>query len=375
MVRSLIEARPALRGARGIGHETSGLSGRDLKASRRGIINPMNSCHAPTAETPTFVRMNAVLTALVPLPDRAETEYAALRAEIEFRAAVIARLEAEIAPVTAALEKFEWEYRARLGGLQAELRAIRDLIATLEDRTVRIHARMVADPNGMLGDLFDREELRQIGEMFGIEIPANWFQAADHDERRERESDWRFFGRDREDPDLEQEEERRRIRWREKRRLPKETEAELRTLFRSLARRFHPDLCDSEHDRMRRQEIMLRINEAWHHRDLHMLQRIDRESAHEGGRDARASFVERVLWARAECRRLDERIDALTRQLRALRASDTFPLWFNPSLGNSVISQRATALRIDIANAHRQEDEVKDAFRQALRYYAMAMSA
>ena len=318
--------------------------------------------------------MSAVLTALVPLPDRAEAEYAALRAQIEFRTAVIAGLEAEIAPVTAALERFEWEYRARLGSLQAELRAIRDQIATLEDRTVRIHARMVADPNGMLGDLFDREELRQIGEMFGIEIPPSWFRGAEHDERRERESDWRFFGRDRDDPDPAAAEENRRIRWREKRRLPQETETELRTLFRSLARRFHPDLCDSEHDRLRRQEMMLRINEAWHHRDLPMLQRIDRESAHEGGRDARASFVERVLWARAECRRLDERIDALTRQLRALRASDTFPLWFNPSLGNSVISQRATALRIDIANAHRQADEVKDAFRQALRYYATAMS-
>ncbi len=338
------------------------------------MIRPMSSRHASTIETSTFTRMSAVLTALVPLPDRAETEYAALRAEIALRAAVIARLEAEIEPVTAALEQFEWEHRSRLGGLQAELRAIRDLIATLEDRTVRIHARVVADPNGMLGDLFDREELRQIGEMFGIEIPPSWFQAADHDERRDRESDWRFFGRDREDPDPARAEERRRIRWREKRRLPKATETELRTLFRSLARRFHPDLCDSEQDRLRRQEMMLRINEAWHHRDLHMLQRIDRESAHEGGRDARGSFAERVLWARAECGRLDERIDALTRQLRALRASDTFPLWFNPSLGNSVISQRATALRIDIANAHRRADEVKDAFRQALRYYAMAMS-
>ncbi|CAA9565155.1 MAG: hypothetical protein AVDCRST_MAG87-1890 [uncultured Thermomicrobiales bacterium] len=339
------------------------------------MINPMSSSLAPTPETPTFTRISTVRTALVPLPDRAEAEYAALRAEIEFRAAVIARLEAEIAPVTAALEKFEWEYRARLGGLQAELRAIRDLIATLEDRTVRIHARMVADPNGMLGDLFDREELRQIGEMFGIEIPASWFRAADHDEQRERESDWRFFGRDRDDPDPAQAEERRRLRWREKRRLPKDTETELRTLFRSLARRFHPDLCDSEHDRQRRQEMMHRINEAWHEQDLQMLQHIDRESAHEGGRDARASFAERVLWARAECGRLDARIDALTRQLGALRASDTFPLWFNPSLGNSVITQRATALRIDIATAHHQADEVKAAFRQALRYYATAMSA
>ncbi len=121
--------------------------------------------------------------------------------------------------------------------------------------------------------------------------------------------------------------------------------------------------------------MMLRINNAWHDQDLDLLRGIDRESAHEGGRDARGSFAERVRWARAECLRLDERIGELTRRLQALRASDTFPLWFNPTLGNSVISQRATALRIDIANAHRQADEAKDAFRQALRYYATAMSA
>jgi len=313
---------------------------------------------------------------LVRIPDRDELEYDALCAEIEFRAGVITRLDAEIQPLVAALETFEWAYKARLGRLQAELHAIRNLIGTLEDRTVRIHARMVADPNGMLGDLFDRGELREIGEMFGIEIPASWFRAADHDERRERETAWRFFGdgpQGRANPG--EAEEIRRMRRKHKPRLPEKTAIELRTLYRSLARRFHPDLCDSEHDRRRRQEMMLRINSAWHNQDLDLLRGIDRESAHEGGRDARGSFAERVLWARGECLRLDERIGELTRRVQALRASDTFPLWFNPTLGKSVISQRTTALRIDIANAHRQADEAKDAFRQALRYYAAAMSA
>ncbi len=138
--------------------------------------------------------MKALPHSLVRIPDRDELEFAALCAGIEFRAGAITGLEAEIQPLVAALEKFEWEYKARLGHLQSELRSIGELVATLEDRTVRIHARMVADPNGILGDLFDREELREIGEMFGIEIPPTWFRAADHDERRERESAWRFFG-------------------------------------------------------------------------------------------------------------------------------------------------------------------------------------
>ncbi len=307
--------------------------------------------------------------ALVPLPDPDEREYAALRAEHQLRLAQLARLDAEIAPLVAALEKFEWEYSARLGVLQQELAGIRSLIERLEHRTARIHARLMADPHGMLGDLFDREELREIGEMFGIEIPPSWFRGSEEPEpAHDAGHAWDFFeghgfrG--------EGEEVRRRSR---KPRLAEDVMREIRTLYRGLARRFHPDLSDDPEDLIRRQEIMLRINAAWHDQDLEALRTLEHETAHEMGRSHGSPLAHRIPWLRQECLRLDRRIEALTGQLQALRASDTFPLWFNPALGNSVISQRATALRIDIATAHHHADLAKEAFRQALLHYSVAM--
>ncbi len=323
----------------------------------------------PTLTSPTTSSARGVPCTLVPLPDPDEREYADLRARQRLCIARIEALDAEIAPLVVALEKFEWEYQARLGVLQLELGSIRSLIERLEHRTARIHARLMADPNGMLGDLFDREELRDIGEMFGIEIPASWFQASE-DARRDDDAEhaWNHFeghgfrG--------EGEEPRRR---QHKPRLADEVVREMRTLYRGLARRFHPDLAEDDEDMARRQEVMLQINAAWHDQDLDALRDLEHRTAHEAGRSWRSSLAQRIPWLRQECVRLDRQIEALTAQLHALRASDTFPLWFNPSLGNSVISQRATALRIEIATAHHHADLAKDAFRQALQYYSVAI--
>lgn len=307
--------------------------------------------------------------ALVPLPTPDQHEYAILRAEQQLRLAQIARLDAEIAPLVVALEKFEWEYTARLGVLQREIHGIRALIERLEHRTARIHARLMADPNGVLGDLFDREELREIGEMFGIEIPPSWFRAGEEaGQDEDARHGWNPFdghGFRGEDP-----EPLRRMR---KPRLANDAAREMRTLFRGLARRFHPDLAEDDDDLARRQELMLQINAAWHDQDLDALRNLEHETAHEAGRSRQSSLAHRIPWLRQECVRLDRQIEALTAQLQSLRASDTFPLWFNPALGNSVISQRATALRIDIATAHHHADRAKDAFRQALLHYSIAI--
>jgi hypothetical protein len=329
----------------------------------------MSSHHfSSSTPTQTATMIHTTAWALVPLPSPDEREYATLRAAQELRLAQIARLDAEIAPLLAALEKFEWDYKARLGVLQQELRGIRALIDRLEHRTARIHARLMADPNGILGDLFDREELREIGEMFGIEIPPSWFRASEEVERDDdADYAWDFFSGQRFRGDGE--ELGRRLR---KHRLPGPVVQEMRTLYRGLARRFHPDLAEDDEDLTRRQEMMLQINAAWHDQDLEALRGLEHETAHEAGRSHRSTVAQRILWLRQECVRLDRRIEALTAQLRALRASDTFPLWFNPALGDSVISQRATTLRIEIATAHHHADLARDAFRQALMQYTVA---
>lgn len=311
---------------------------------------------------------------MVCLPDPAEMEFDRLQGEIRLRNIRIQDIEAEIAPLDAAFSAFEWTYRSRLGPLQTELRSIRGQCEIIEHRTIRIHARLVADPDGVLGDLFTREELNEIGEMFGIEIPPSWFAKEDDGARQEQERAWRFHqatGRN----DAEEEEILRQMRrQRRSRALPEEERQELRRLYLSLARSCHPDLASDDQDRARRDDLMLRINDAWHRQDLAALREVDRDRGGVFGWRALANWAERALWAQAECVRLDEQIAMLMARLHALRTNETHALWFNQALGESVITQRATALRIDIANATHRLDEAKEGFRQALRHFAASVA-
>lgn len=307
--------------------------------------------------------------ALVALPQPEEREFSFLQGEIRLRHIHIQKLEQEIGPLIAALEAFEWEYKARVGTLQSELRSIRQEIETIESRTARLHARLVADPDGILGEVFTREELQEIGDLFGIEVPASWFTGDDEPGRRERDRTWSFHRESNEDGgEHEWLRNQRRVTHRA------EPDAETRSLYRKLARMCHPDLAVDDADRSRRQELMRRINAAWHARDLSALQDIEQDRIATVGWSALRSWAERLVWARRELVRLDDRILGLTARLRSLRANDTFPLWFNSSLGNSVIANRVTTLRIDIANAQHHLDQARESFRQALRHYASVIA-
>jgi hypothetical protein len=325
-----------------------------------------------SAIAPTTTTSNCHVRALECLPSSEQRDFAFLAAEITFRRAHIARLDAEIAPVVAALEKFEWEYRARLGKLQTELSDLLGIVERLEHRSVRIHARVVADPDGILGDLFTRDELNEIGEMFGIEIPASWFAPDESDVGQDRERAWRYFRDD--NQDRAEEEALGCMQRNYRRHLPGDERNEIRALYLRLARLCHPDLATDDADRSQRDELMLRINDAWHAQDIDALRSVEQDRGGILGWRAFTSWADRVLWARRECVRLDEQVIGLTERLRTLRGSDTFPLWFNAALGSSVITQRAVTLRIDIANAHHRVDEAKESFRQALHHYAAAVA-
>lgn len=297
---------------------------------------------------------------------RDERDYARLLTMINARNGQIADLETAISPLERALEKFEWEYQARLSGLLTELRDLRGTTERIEHRTARIHARLVCDPDGILGDLFDRADLDEIGQLFGIEIPESWF-GPDEDGQRDKFA-WDFAAGNA----SAEEEILRRLRQRQREPFVRDADPEIRTLYRELARQFHPDLATDDLERGTRQEMMLRINAAWQDRDFTTLQRIHQETEHLMPNWHRSLIATRLNWAKRECARLDERIGALEQRLQTLRRSDTFPLWFNAELGNSVISRQTLALRSDIARQKERLDAAKEAFRQALHAFAAA---
>lgn len=339
--------------------DTGSLSGL-LSWGMESLPSSTESAHVPTSVLPS--------TSLVRRVSDDELEYIELLLRIDWRTAQVAALEEELGPLQRAFERFEWEYSQRLGHLQADLRRLRESIELIEHRTARIHARLVADPTGIMGDLFDQDELREIGDMFGIDVPDEWFAQA-RPGRHGRARDWDYADGQQDDAE---EEILRRLQRQNRKRVPEETAAELRRRYRELARRFHPDLAGSEGERMMRQEIMLRINHAWHCQDLDALRAIDQEMETFLPGWSGSRFAARVAWARRECARLDANAHELVGRIRRLRASKTFPLWFNSTLGRTVITQRALAIGHDIERERERLEEAKRGFTQALAHYAAA---
>ncbi|MGN6030165.1 MAG: hypothetical protein ACTHQE_00740 [Thermomicrobiales bacterium] len=329
---------------------------------------PQSSLHASTSDAPSRS------LAIVHIPSDDHQRYDALLRDIDRRTIHLAQLEGDLAPLLRALEQFEWHYNSTLGGLQREVRTARIQRETIEHWTTRIHARVVADPHHVMGDLFSEEELRQIGTMFGVDLPESWFESArEAEERQRREAEAEgFFGGN---TAAEEEILRRMLRGRGDRdRLPDEVEQEIRSLHRGLARRFHPDLATTEAERQLCQDMMLRINDAWHNRDLAALRDLDEQSGHLEGTSSDRGILRRIHWAQQECIRLDGLIEGLTAKLASLRSSSTFPLWFNPTLARTVITQRASVLKMDLTSETQRLDDAREAFRHALASYAVTVA-
>jgi hypothetical protein len=297
-----------------------------------------------------------------------EHEYAELRLRIAWRERHIDALEAELRPLQQAFETFEWSYTQRVGRLVAELQALRATIERMESRTVRIHARLVSDPDGVLGDLFDRDELREIGEMFGIEVPDEWFARA-RPGGRQGDPDWAWG-----EESSAEEEILRRLRREGRPPMGREAAQALRAKYRELARRFHPDLAESDEERVFRQEVMLRINHAWQCGDIEALRDLEGEMERLVPGWSASHMAHRVAWARREHARLCDQAATLVRRIRQLRGSKTFPLWFNAALGQSTIASRAASLERDIAREEERLDEARLAFQQALAHYAVSIA-
>ena len=297
-----------------------------------------------------------------------EHEYAELTIRIAWRERHIDALEAELRPLQQAFETFEWTYTQRVGRLATELQTLRETVERLHERTTRIHARLVSDPDGVLGALFDRDELREIGEMFGIEVPDDWFAQA-RQGGRHGDPDWAWGN-----GDSAEEEILRRLRRESRPRLAHEDAMELRTRYRMLARRFHPDLAESDEERLFRQEVMLRINHAWQCCDIDALRDIEMELERIVPGWSASHIAHRLAWARREHARLTDQADTLMRRIRQLRRSKTFPLWFNPTLGQSTIASRTAALQRDIEREQERLEDARVAFQQALAHYAVTIA-
>jgi hypothetical protein len=112
---------------------------------------------------------------------------------------------------------------------------------------------------------------------------------------------------------------------------------EARTLYRDLARRFHPDLATSDEDRVQREAVMQQVNRAYADLDLVALRRFARET--DPARVAQFSLDDKIRWAEGEIARLDRVIEGQTAELARLQDTRAYRLWLQQQAGQAVFSR------------------------------------
>jgi hypothetical protein len=126
----------------------------------------------------------------------------------------------------------------------------------------------------------------------------------------------------------------------------------MKSIFRALAKRFHPDLVTDAKVKIWRQGIMAQINEAYAAQDMAALrkftERPDRpEEVVEKTREQRIADMHK------EIRRLDQVIRNLERELKELINSHTVKLMLEVSIasqqGRDLLKEMADGMRVEIA--------------------------
>lgn len=241
----------------------------------------------------------------------ADPELRQLEDELADRKERIAQLQIELSDTRIDLARFEYELEVRLGGYMRRLQSLREKV----------------------------DELR-------------------------RKASWKAQWGDREDaPDFEEEvSEQYRRTWRKRPSPPKpppevhlndQDAAELKRLFYSLAKRFHPDLATDPSEKKRRQDIMVKVNEAYSSKDLRALRELMKQPdviLEEPIKSRQRMMAE----MEAEIKRLDGVIAHLNAQLRELiHSNESVRLMLDVSIarqrGKDLIAEMARDFQHEIA--------------------------
>ncbi len=213
-----------------------------------------------------------------------QEQIAQLQAELDAIQPELISAEAELADRLARISQFEFRLRARLGSLHLRLQQIEN-----EIEAYRKQFKLLQD-TWLFGDPDDLIDHRG-------DPAARWDFS---EEGAAASGEYRYREASSEAPT----------------RLSEDDSAEMKRLYRRLARRFHPDFALDEADRERRTQIMMAINAAYALNDLAKLRKIDKEqdvTANVGMTDA--DLVQALLRELDHCRR---RLAEIRRELAQL---------------------------------------------------------
>jgi hypothetical protein len=269
--------------------------------------------------------------AVVPVPATDERQYQHALRQIALKGRRIGEMQAELDCLKGALARFEAACQARVSDLLAELRRLAAAAADYDRRLQRLRA-----DDGAV----DEDE----PPPFAQRPPPSHPRGADPGQREEAAGGATA-----------------RTAFR---RLPAAEAEEAKRLYLDLAKRCHPDRARDAEDGARRQELMLRINEAWRHRDLDALRTLGREAEGADPAFAERPAAERLAWATAEVARLDDQLIDLRAEMILLRRGETHRLWRRHEAGEPVIDEIERDLEKRLRREGRRLDALIAAYRR-----------
>ena len=251
---------------------------------------------------------------------------AELRAEIEQKRERVARLEQERADLELEVAAFELDYNAQVKPLQDELEAVRRHIEEYELRIELLRFRG------------NRLSATQLEAEVELRLQARYPTVENYEGRDQAGAASHHHAR----PE-----------WASARPAPAaqpdvETKAELKSLYRELAKRFHPDLAadEDEAEREARGARMAEINEAYARSDLEALRRAATLS------DVRPKLPPTLAELLAERDRLDVLVIRLRQDIAQLNRDPLMLLKIDAALarhdGRNLLAEMATDLHIQL---------------------------
>ncbi len=149
-----------------------------------------------------------------------------------------------------------------------------------------------------------------------------------------------------------------------------EVAAALRTQYRKLARKFHPDVAAGDVQRARHEDVMRRINVAMEMNDLGTLLDLELELPAVDLDIPGPTRSARISWATTEIARLEEALAKRIGELAALRASSLHQLWQRVEREPTLLDRLESDLRAELTTAemerHALSHQYDDLVRQTM---------
>lgn len=240
------------------------------------------------------------------LDEATDVELRGLREKVAQRQDRVARIEAELVETREELDRFEKRFQSKLGSLEHRLHSLNEKLD---------EARRRAERNAQWGDRADSPDVPE-------DVVEQFRKAWTQSEKDEPE-----------EPEPQE--------------LPAEVKEELKSLFRKLAKRYHPDLVPEPAEKEKREKIMVEVNQAYADKDLKALMSLMDRPEHVS-KPVEKSRDEEVSDLYAEASRLDGVIQELEYQLSEYLNSQMMKLMLDVSMarnnGRDLLAEMAKEL-------------------------------